>query len=171
MSPLRGHLPAHMCIFEAVQHIWALLCSALCTYTQPFWSSWNEGCPKRCISHHISPGKLSVSNYFANKLFIFFWCDIKYVLLLFSFTHASTGKWRSSFWGNYGESVFYLPSSVFLTYSLSHHTCKWAGIALQLPTCWLSPYLSLCLFIHNSPHLPSFFISGSLRNFKCVISL
>lgn len=98
----------------------------------------------------------------ANK-FLFLLCDIKYVLLVLSFTHASTGMWRTNFWGNYGkkeagESVFCLSPSVFLTYSLSHHTCKWAVITLQLLTCWLSPNVSLCLFLHDSSHLTLFYV-------------
>lgn len=109
----------------------------------------------------------------ANK-FLFLLLDIKHILLLFSYScfHWKVEK-RSRFWGNYGkkeagESVSCLPPSVFFTYSLSHHTCKWAVITAQLPTCWLSPHLSLCLFIHNSSHLILFFNSGSLKNLKCV---
>lgn len=93
-----------------------------------------------------------------NKLFISFtWYKVCSVAVFFH-TCFHWKVERSSFWRNYGkkeagESVFCLPPSVFLIYSLSHHTCKWAVITSRLPTRWLSPHLSLCLFIHNSSHL------------------
>lgn len=90
-----------------------------------------------------------------NKLFIS--CTWYSVSVFFQTCFRWKGR-RTSFGGSYGkkeagESVFCLPPSVFLTYSLSHQTCKQAVITLQLPTCWLSPNLPLCLFIHFLSHL------------------
>lgn len=78
-SPLGGHLPTHVCIFEAFQHTCALLRSALCTSTQP---GCMTGLQKGAAVTMSSRASCQLQTTPANKLFLV--CDIKYILLLFS---------------------------------------------------------------------------------------
>lgn len=163
------HTSAYLRQFNTSGHC----CALLCALTDSLAGLAEMRDVQRGASASMSaPASCQFQATSANKLFIS-WHTVCSVAVFFHTCFHWKVK-RSSFWGNYGkkeagESAFCLPPSVFFTYSLSHHTCKWAVITSRLPTCWLSPHLSLCLFIHNSSHLILFFISGSLKNLKCVL--
>lgn len=147
---------AYLKHFNIHAHCCALHCALL--YSLAAWWVSKEVQQTPCLAWQAVSCKLLLWTSYS-----FLVCDIKYILLMFSdmktcmstsIGHTATrnGKELALERIVLGKSPLFASISI----SLSHQTCKQAVITLQMPICWLSPHLSLCLFIHFLSHLTLF---------------